>query len=190
MLGFFHIKWWVWEKELKFGFWFLLSCPFNVSYLFRNSLWSIEETRHIAQHWVYNGKPDTHGLCLHGFLVYREAHSIVIIAIYVLRKKKKHYIGLYSKGNWDEIWRMQIMMGKVEQESRNLGRENWSVRYWGSCLSWRIGKRQESRLERTWYLTGKGNWWVPDSAEIQLENSHLFPNCWASRIHNLWESLK
>lgn len=51
-----------------------------------------------GQHWVYTGKPDTHGLCLHGFLVCKEAHSIVIIAICVLREKK-HYIGLYSKGN-------------------------------------------------------------------------------------------
>lgn len=47
----------------------------------------LEETRHFAQHWVYNGKPDTHGLCLHGFLVCKEAHSIAIIAICVLRKK-------------------------------------------------------------------------------------------------------
>ena len=47
----------------------------------------LEETRHVAQHWVYTGKPDTHGLCLHGFLVCKEAHSIVIIAICVLREK-------------------------------------------------------------------------------------------------------
>lgn len=51
----------------------------------------LEETRQFAQHWVYNGKQDTHGLCLHRFLVCKEAHSIVIIAICVLRKKNTLY---------------------------------------------------------------------------------------------------
>ena len=151
----------------------------------------LEETRQFAQHWVYSGKPDTQGLCLYGFLVCKEAHSIFIIAICVLREKKTHYIGLYRKGNWDEIWRMQIMMGKVEQESRNLGRENCVCEVLRvSCLSWRIRKRQEWRSGRTWYSTGKGNWWVPYSAEMQQENSGLFLKSWASHIHNLWDSVK
>lgn len=74
---------------MDFGFFSLVFyCQSFIQEFFMEYL---EETRHFAQHWVYSGKPDTHGLCLHGFLVCKEAHSIVIIAICVLRKKKTLY---------------------------------------------------------------------------------------------------